>query len=101
MRMGKEMFVENVLLTIIDHVDSREEKRRLLNEIWICAQQHLADKLDLPWSPQGVWNRFVKQVAMQRIRSILERVSSHANICAGESGHSEFRARRAVQSITS
>ena len=60
-RMSKEMFVESVLNTIIDRIDSREDKRRLLNEIWICAQQHLADKLDLPWSPQGVWNRFVKR----------------------------------------
>ncbi len=100
-RMSKEMFVESVLVTIVDRIDSREQRRLLLSEISDLAQQHLADMLILPWSLQGVLNRFVKQVAMQRIRSILERVNSHANIRPGESGPSELQARRAVPSITS
>ena len=99
--MSNEMFAERVLCVIIDRVDLREEKRRLLDEIWSCAQLHLADHLDLPWSLEGVRNRFITRVAMRRMRLILERVSSHANIRVAESGQREFRARRAMQSTTS
>jgi O-antigen/teichoic acid export membrane protein len=99
-RISNEMFIERVLLTVIDRIDSLEEKRQLLNEIWSCAQLHLADKLELRWSFQGAWNSFVTQVARRRIRSILERVSSHPKISIEASGQ-EFPARRAVQSITS
>ena len=96
-RISNEMFVERVLLAVIDRIDSREEKRRLLNEIWSCAQLHLADKLELRWSFQGAWNGFVTQVARRRIRSILERVNSHPNIRTEAGG----LARGAVQSIPS
>lgn len=78
-RMRKELFVETVLLTIIDGRNSGEQKRQFLNEIWNCAQQHIAE-LPLPWSLQGVWNRILRQVARQRIRLILDRVYSHPNI---------------------
>ncbi len=82
-RLSNEIFVESILCMIVDRIDSGEEKRRFLDEIWRCAQQHLDDKLDLPWSLKGAWNRYVKQivkqVARQRIRSLLERANSHAN----------------------
>ncbi len=104
-RMSNEVFVEALICTIIDRIDDREEKRRLLNDIWICAQQHLDDKLDLPWSVRGLWNisakQIVKQIAKRRIASILARVGSHANIFAKGSGQSEFRRRRTVQSTMS
>jgi O-antigen/teichoic acid export membrane protein len=104
-RMSNEMFAETILCTIVDRIDSREEKRRLLNDIWICAQQHLDDKLDLPWSFRGASNRsakqIVKKVAKRRIASILARVEAHINIFVKESGQSESRMRRAAQSIMS
>jgi O-antigen/teichoic acid export membrane protein len=95
-RFSQETFIENVLLSIVEGIDSREEKRRLLNEIWGCAQQHLTDRIERPWSLKGVWNRFVGQVAMGRIRSILERVNSHANVCTGRADKVNFE--RAMQS---
>jgi hypothetical protein len=100
-RMSSEMFAENVLRTIVDRIDSQEEKRRLLTEIWWSAQQHFTDKLDLPWSVQSVWNSFVKQVATRRTRSIIERVSSHAGFSFRQADQYEARARPAVQSTTS
>jgi O-antigen/teichoic acid export membrane protein len=95
-RIRKEMFIESVLLSIVEGIDSREEKRRLLNEIWGCAQQHLTDRIELPWSLKGMWNRFVGQVAMRRIRSILERANSHPNVCTGRANKVNFE--RAMQS---
>ena len=64
-RTSREMFVESVLVAILESIDSREDRRQFLKEIWVCAQQHLTDRLDLSWSPRGMWHRIVKKVAMQ------------------------------------
>jgi hypothetical protein len=80
MRLHRENFVENVLHTVIENIGSPEEKRRLLNEIWRSVQQHLDDCWKPSWSPRGMWHSFVKQIVMQRIRSILERVVSQAKV---------------------
>ena len=81
MRVHREAFVENVLLAILENIESPAEKRRLLEEIWSCAQQHLDDCWEPSWSPRGIWHSFVKQIMMQRISSILDRVISHTGVC--------------------
>ena len=94
MRTHREVFVEKVFRRIIDDVNSPEEKRQLLNEIWSCVQQHLTDCLQVSWSPRGMWHRFIRQIVMQRIRSILERVIAQSNMCAGQG---RYELDRAVQ----
>lgn len=97
MRTSREMFIENVLLTVIKSVDSAEDERRLLSDIWLCAQQHLADSLEESFSILGVWNRFVKRIAVHRIRSILERASARANIGAESSKYDFARVTQLKQ----
>jgi O-antigen/teichoic acid export membrane protein len=80
MRLHRERFVENVFHIVIENIGSPEEKRRLLNEIWRSVQQHLDDCWKPSWSPRGMWHSFVKQIVMQRISSILERVVSQAMV---------------------
>jgi len=75
-RVIKELFAENALLAIIENADA-EQKRRLLDEIWHCFQEHLPEWLQQSWSPKGVVHRFAAQIARSRVRSILTRVNSH------------------------
>jgi hypothetical protein len=80
MRMHREAFVENVLHAILENIDSPGEKRRLVEEIWSCAQQHLDHCWKPSWSPRGMWHSFVKKIMKQRISSILERVVFQTDI---------------------
>jgi O-antigen/teichoic acid export membrane protein len=75
---SKETFVGIVLLTIIDRIDSQQEKQRLLHEVWDCAQQHLNCKFE---SRPNMWNRLVRRVAMRRIRSILNMANYNSQFC--------------------
>jgi O-antigen/teichoic acid export membrane protein/tRNA A-37 threonylcarbamoyl transferase component Bud32 len=90
-RTGREMFVESVLVAILENIESRERRRQFLEEAWVSAQQHLTDRLYLSWSARGIWHRIVKKVAINRIRSILERVDSQSNVWTEESGQREFK----------
>jgi hypothetical protein len=90
-RASKEMFVESVLLAILENIEPQDGIRRFLDEIWISAQQHLADRLYLSWSARGIWHRIVKKVATNRIHSILERVESASNIWTEEREQLEFK----------
>ena len=90
-RAGREMFVESVLFAILENIESRQERRQFLERAWVSAQQHLADRLCLSWSARGIWHRIVKKVAINRIRSILERVGSQSNFWTEESGQREFK----------
>jgi len=100
-RLAKELFVETVLLTIIENIGSEEEKLRLLNEIWDCLQQHLTEFLDRSWTIKGVVYRFGKSVANDRARSILERVSRRSKHLGQGSGECNFRERRAARAVMS
>jgi hypothetical protein len=80
MRAHREIFLEYVLQTIIENIDSPEEQRRLLNEVRSSVQQHLDDSWKTSWSPKGMWNGFIKDVQFQRISSIIERVVSRTNV---------------------
>jgi O-antigen/teichoic acid export membrane protein len=85
MRMHRQAFVESVLHTIIENIDSPEEKRLLLDEIWSSAQQHVSICLERSWSLKGMWHGFLKRIMTQRISSILERVTSQTNVyCMAE-----------------
>jgi len=100
-RLVKELFAENILLAVIENVDSEEEKERLLNEIWDCFQEHLPEWLEQSWSPKGMVHRFGAQIARNRVRSIIERVNIHWKRCArDEVGRRKFRARPAIRSIS-
>jgi O-antigen/teichoic acid export membrane protein len=94
MRVQREAFVENVLHTAIRKLDSLEEKRKLLNEIINCVEQHLTGCLNASWSLRGVWYGFVRQIATQRISSIIDRVVSQSNINAGQSRNEFHRGPR-------
>jgi O-antigen/teichoic acid export membrane protein len=76
-RMGKELFVETVFRAIIENVKQPSEKRWLLNQIWVCLQAHLAECLEPSWSLKGISHFFVKRVALNRARSMLERISDN------------------------
>ena len=91
-RMGREVFVESVLRTVIENIGSEKEKRQLLNEIRDCLQEHLAECLEpSSWSLKGVSHRIVKQVAVNRVESMLERVVSGTTI-SKQSRHNFQRA---------
>jgi hypothetical protein len=93
-RMVREIFVENVLRTVIENIGSEKEKRQLLNEIRDCLQEHLAECLEpSSWSLKGVSHRIVKKVAVNRVESTLERVVSGHTI----SKQSSHKFRRASQ----
>jgi O-antigen/teichoic acid export membrane protein len=75
-RMGREMFVETVLRTVVADVDAENEKRRLLIEIRDCFQDHLSEYLETPsWLLKGISRRVVARVAINRVESILGRVA--------------------------
>jgi hypothetical protein len=80
MRMHREAFVESVLHAIIENMDSPEEKRLLLGEIWGSAQQHMSICLEHSWSLKGMWHGFLRRMLTQRISSILDRVTSRSNV---------------------
>jgi hypothetical protein len=80
MRMHRQAFIESVFHTIIENIDSPEEKRLLLDKIWIAAQQHVSICLKPSWSLKGMWHGFVNQIMTQRISSILERVMSKSSL---------------------
>ncbi len=86
-RMGKEVFVENVLRAVMAKIGSLKEKRRLLSEIWDSLQEHLAECLEPSWSLKGVSHGVVKKIALNRARSMLERVVSDNGICAKHCSH--------------
>ena len=75
-QVEKEMFVENVLLTVMRDIGPSESKCRLLNEIWDCLQEHLTESFELSWSLKGISHRFVKKIARARLASMLHRVAS-------------------------
>jgi O-antigen/teichoic acid export membrane protein len=75
-RMGKELFFECVLRTVVENIGSETEKRQLLNQIRDCLEEHLAECLQPSWSLKGVSHRVVRQVAVNRVQSMLERVVS-------------------------
>jgi O-antigen/teichoic acid export membrane protein len=79
-RMGKELFFECVLRTVVENIGSEAEKRQLLNQIRGCLQEHLAECLEPSWSLKGVSHRVVRQVAVSRVQSVLERVISADDI---------------------
>ncbi|MGB8631250.1 MAG: hypothetical protein WCD69_18010, partial [Xanthobacteraceae bacterium] len=85
MRLHREAFVESVLHTIIENIDSPEEKRLLLDEIWSSAQQHISVCLERSWSLKGMWHGFLKRILAQRVRSILQRVTAQTKVyCLAE-----------------
>ena len=86
-RMGREIFVESVLRTILNDIGSHKEERRLLNEIQDCFREHLAEYLELS-SPLKGW--VIKQVAINRARSVLERVVSERDNSTRQNSH-EFQ----------
>lgn len=83
-RAGREMFVESVLVAVLENIETQERRRQFLEEAWVSAQQHLTDRLYLSWSARGIWHGIVKKVAISRIRSILERVESQSNVWTEE-----------------
>jgi O-antigen/teichoic acid export membrane protein len=100
-RLVKELFVETVLLTIIEDIRSEEEKLRLLNEIWNCLEQHLTEFLEQSWSVKGVVHRFGKTIVTNRARSILKRVRRSSEYFDEGSRECNFRAGRAARAVVS
>jgi tRNA A-37 threonylcarbamoyl transferase component Bud32 len=80
MRVHREIFVEYVLHTIIENIETPEERRRLLNEIRSSVQQHLDEGWKTSWSPRGMWHGFIRDIQFQRINSILGQVVSQTNV---------------------
>lgn len=70
----KRMFAESVLLAFLTTMEAPapEEKRRLIEEIRVFARAEL-EKLDLPWSPQGLFHLLQRHIATPRIDRLLVR----------------------------
>jgi hypothetical protein len=75
-----EIFVRTFLITILESVDTPAERRILLNGIWFWSQTHLRPNVDTPWSLRAVWFRFIREVAMYRIRWLLRRVEEQSGM---------------------
>jgi O-antigen/teichoic acid export membrane protein len=77
-RTINETFMQNFLLTILESIDTPEEKRRLLNEIWFWAQIHMHPYIDRSWSLRAAWFKFVREIATYRIRWMLKRAEQQS-----------------------
>jgi O-antigen/teichoic acid export membrane protein len=73
-QIDKEVFAENVLRAVVQNGGSSQDKRQLLDEIWDCLEEHVAECFDPSWSPKGISHRFAKKIVVNRLNSILERV---------------------------
>jgi hypothetical protein len=74
-RLGNEMFLETTLKTITESMESGQQRRHFIADIWRSAERHVGERLRPSWSPRGIWNGFVGLVARRRIRAILLRVA--------------------------
>jgi O-antigen/teichoic acid export membrane protein len=74
-RARKQVFVETAIASYAATFSSSSEKEDFVAELWLSAQAHLAATLAMSWTPHGLWHRFVKLIALHRIRTMLESLS--------------------------
>jgi hypothetical protein len=67
------MFTDQVLRAFIETVGTPEAKQQFINEIEACVQGRLG-ALDPSWSLRGLWQAFIKTIAVRRIDAILVRL---------------------------
>jgi len=72
-RSRKLIFAERVLREFVETITECEDRLRLLDEIHGCARLHLKT-IDVSWSLQGHWRRFLRQSAARDIDKALERL---------------------------
>jgi O-antigen/teichoic acid export membrane protein len=72
-RRRKQMFTDQVLRAFIETVGTPEAKQQFINEIEACVQGRLG-ALDPSWSLRGLWQAFIKTIAVRRIDAILVRL---------------------------
>jgi O-antigen/teichoic acid export membrane protein len=75
-RLRRQIFAESALRAYLETLGPVEEKRRALDEIQACARYHLSKVLDLSWSLRGMWHRFLAQVVVRRMDSMLDRLQA-------------------------
>jgi hypothetical protein len=75
-RLRRQIFAESALRAFLETLGPVEEKRRALDEIQACARYHLSKVLDLSWSFRGMWHRFLAQVVVRRMDSMLDRLQA-------------------------
>jgi len=86
-RMIREIFVERVLSTILQNINSQDERQRFLRELSACIDHHIADYLEVTWSLRGLRNRFIKRIAANRIHASLDRIASNRSIYTEQNGN--------------
>jgi O-antigen/teichoic acid export membrane protein len=82
-RLRRRLFARSALRAFLETVGPCGRKQRLLREIRVCTLAHLAELLEPSWSPQGLWRRLVKQIAVRRLDAILDRMKVELDVRAG------------------
>ena len=85
-RVRRQIFVESALELFFERLRFSEARRQVSDEIWACSEAHLAQTLDLSWSPRGLWHRFIERVAVHRIRMMLDNVMADLEMRGSGSG---------------
>jgi len=57
-------------------IGNAEGKWRVLNEIRACAHAHMAERLELSWSPRGLRSWIIREIGGARIDSAIARLTT-------------------------
>jgi O-antigen/teichoic acid export membrane protein len=73
----KRMFAKSVMSAFLTTMQAPEEKRRLIEEVRAVTRAEL-ERLDLSWSPRGLYRLLQRHVATRRIDLLLAHVLASA-----------------------
>jgi hypothetical protein len=84
-RKQAKRLIERILGLFLSRISPASRREGLLDEIDACARVHLG-RIQVSWSPGGMWRRFVRQFAS---RSIDETLSRLRGAVSGEPGSTD------------
>lgn len=70
-RLRRKVFTENALRALIEALPSAKEKRRVLNEIFDCAQEHLVKVIQASWPLRMLFARPLMRFVSRRMKAVL------------------------------
>jgi O-antigen/teichoic acid export membrane protein len=73
-RLRRQIFVESALRAYLETLGSRDDKQHALDEIKLCAREHLSKVLALSWSVRGIYHWLLTQLVVPRMDSIVDRL---------------------------
>jgi tRNA A-37 threonylcarbamoyl transferase component Bud32 len=78
-RRRQQGLLERLLRVFLKRIGSAGAQQSLLDEVEACVQAQF-ERLQVLWSPRGLWRLFLRQTASRRIERILERLRPDAEI---------------------